>query len=174
MRRYYEEEKTCPELAEQPDQKTWFRQIEWVLPYCRGFGLDVGSGGRTLHKRIVCLDANPAVRPHVVADGCYLPFRDRTFDFVLSNQSIEHMSDTRAALLEWLRVSRQNVCVVGPDVRIHGKPGSLHSDPGHLYMYTGDEFFALVQSLPGKVQILDMFSDVTACPDFFCVFSRGV
>ena len=171
MQRYYQEEKKHSELAELPDQKTWFRQIEWVLPYCQGFGLDVGVGGRTLHDRMVRLDVNIDVRPHVVGDGCHLPFHDGSFDFVFSNQSVEHMEDVEVALLEWLRVSRNFVCVIGPDVRVHGEPGALHTDPGHKYMFRGGEFFGLVCSLP-NIEIVELYSDVDICADFFCVFKR--
>lgn len=170
MRRYYENEKKSFEL-ETDDQKTWFRQIEWVLPYCRGFGLDIGSAGRTLHHEMICLDASIHVCPQVVGDGCHLPFRDKSFDFVFSNQSVEHMDDTEVALLEWLRVSKSFVCVVGPDVRIHGVPGSECGDPGHKYMYTGPEFFELVQFLP-NVKIVESISEIGIWADFACIFER--
>ncbi|MCK5346514.1 MAG: class I SAM-dependent methyltransferase, partial [Candidatus Heimdallarchaeota archaeon] len=160
------------ELGKSEDQKTWFRQIEWVLSYCKGKGLDIGSGGRTLNPRTICVDNNVHVLPHIVGDGCALPFQDNSFDFIFSNQSIEHMQNTRFALLEWKRVSRSFVCIIGPDVRIHGKSGSSGSDPEHKHMFTGEEFFKLIATLP-DVQIMKTYSNIAILADFFCVFKKG-
>ena len=47
----------------------------------------------------------------VPADGCRLPFPDRTFDTVLSHAVIEHVADYRAYLGEARRVMRPDGCM---------------------------------------------------------------
>lgn len=169
--RFYADEARDPVLTD--DQKAWFSQIQHILPWCQGLGVDVGSGGRTLHAGIVRIDDRLSVRPDVVADGCRLPFRDQTFDFVMSVHSVEHMDDTKMALLEWIRVCKVCVCTVGPDIRVHGPVGAPCSDPEHKYMYTGEEFFALVSSL-SNVQIVKSYSEIDRYPDYVCVFKKEV
>lgn len=170
MIRFYNDELETEILSD--DQKVWFSQIEHILPWCHGQGLDIGSGGRTIHKKIVRFDNTPNVFPDIIGDGCHLLIPDNSYDFVMSIHSVEHMVDTRSALLEWIRVARKFVCIVGPDVRIHGEVGSASSDPGHKHMFTGEDFLELVLSLP-KVRVIKFYSDITKYPDFVCVIEKG-
>jgi SAM-dependent methyltransferase len=54
-----------------------------------------------------------AMRVDVAASGEVLPFKDKSFDFVLSSHVIEHFFDPIKALLEWKRVARKYIfCIV--------------------------------------------------------------
>ena len=55
----------------------------------------------------------------VRAAGEYLPYRDNSFDLVLSHEVLEHVLDDRLALEEIARVLRQ------PDPAAHVRPGRL-------------------------------------------------
>lgn len=73
------------------------------------------------------------------ADGCRLPFPDRTFDTVLSHAVIEHVADYRAYLQEARRVLRPGGCLylqTAPYLSPHGShlPRLKAPVPLHLVM----------------------------------------
>lgn len=77
--------------------------------------LDVGSGPGQYHAhldpvRLVALDMSPGMLakvrvPKVQADAQALPFRDGSFDRVMSNHVLYHVTDQRRALREMRRVA---------------------------------------------------------------------
>lgn len=78
--------------------------------------LDVGSGGSPHPASDVLLDKyidpvhrhSPLVidRPLVLADACKMPFRDKTFDFVIAFHILEHMENPALFLRELQRVGK--------------------------------------------------------------------
>jgi len=79
--------------------------------------LEVGSGGNPYFRANVLLDAFEvtqqrhwvpliADRPTVLGAVESLPFRDKTFDFVIASHVLEHSSDPEAFLSELQRVAR--------------------------------------------------------------------
>jgi SAM-dependent methyltransferase len=99
-----------------------------VHPLDRFSVLDVGAAsgdmGKCIRARyknavVVSLDhrighLRPAAPPQVVAEASTLPFRDRSFDFVLCSSLLHHFSDRCAAALvgELLRFSRRALIVL--------------------------------------------------------------
>jgi len=95
--------------------------------------LEVGSGtgrfSRELLKRrarLTAVDvgvrlarvvARGAAATGVAGDACRLPFRDESFDLVLSSECIEHTLDPEAAIAEMCRVARVGgrVCLTTPN-----------------------------------------------------------
>ncbi len=67
-------------------------------------GLDLGAGGRTLDRRLICLDFVPFANTDVLADVHALPFLDGSIDFVLGTGLLEHVTDDRLVLAEIARV----------------------------------------------------------------------
>jgi methyltransferase family protein len=64
----------------------------------------------------------------VVADGCALPFEDRSFDWVFSNAVIEHVGDAAAQAAfasEVRRVARKGYCVTTPNRYFPIEPHAL-------------------------------------------------
>ena len=51
---------------------------------------------------------------HIVAPGDDLPFKDKTFDFVISSHVIEHFFDPIGTLKEWRRVATKYIVVIAP------------------------------------------------------------
>jgi len=98
-----------------------------ILSYFRetsGDALDVGCGLGTLGKmleiggmRLVYLDVKPYLlmqlegKNRVVADGSTLPFRDKSFDFTISADVLEHLPPPkrRAFIVELLRCTKRKV-----------------------------------------------------------------
>jgi SAM-dependent methyltransferase len=85
--------------------------------YCRGNGLDIGSGGWPVVPWAIQADLpqdefavyNQRDRPdsiHLAIDFKYLPFKDNTLDFVYSSHLIEDftLEQWRGFLPEWVRV----------------------------------------------------------------------
>lgn len=93
--------------------------VSWVLRHVAAEPvqrlLDVGSGPGQYHAHldgvhVVALDMSPGMLervrvPKVQADAQALPFRDGSFDRVMSNHVLYHVPDQRQALREMRRVS---------------------------------------------------------------------
>jgi predicted SAM-dependent methyltransferase len=96
-----------------------------LLPFCAGYGLDLGFGGDPISPRAIRVDspqpyADTGDAPvQLGGDASHLHwFRDGVLDYVYSSHLLEDFSDTATVLREWLRVL---------------KPG------GHLIIYCPDE-----------------------------------
>ncbi|MBZ0111556.1 MAG: class I SAM-dependent methyltransferase [Thermoanaerobaculia bacterium] len=72
--------------------------------------LDIGAG---LTRRVAASLASSGV----AADACYLPFKDNSFDVVVSSECIEHTTDPLAAVVEMTRVTKDSgtVCLTTPN-----------------------------------------------------------
>ena len=93
--------------------------VTWVLRHVDAQPghrlLDVGSGPGQYHAhldgvRVVALDTSPGMlagvrTPKAQADAQALPFRDGSFDRVMSNHVLYHVPDRRQALREMRRVT---------------------------------------------------------------------
>jgi len=114
-----------------------------------GMGLDIGCGNVT-SPYCIGLDnyadrgtsthpvyGGRGYKPNIQAAGEKLPFKDGTFDWIISNHSLEHLESTMTTMLEWLRVlkTRGIMAIVMPD-RKYGPFG----DPSHKHEYTPEEF----------------------------------
>lgn len=67
--------------------------------------LDCGSGGRT-HPAVVSLEYAAHPNNTVQGDALNLPFRDDTFELILSQAVIEHVTDPQRCVDEMFRVLR--------------------------------------------------------------------
>ncbi len=105
----------------------WLReqapQARRVLDLASGYGTAVFHG---LSQGFDMFGVEPSIAKHIIAAnllrglslpeywrkrnlrawGEALPFRDQSFDAILSYQTLEHVTDPRAVLAEWLRVTR--------------------------------------------------------------------
>ena len=90
-------------------------KILWELvPYTRGFVLDLGCGPHKAFPHFVGVDNrrdsaifNTQMNPDLtIPDATFLPFGDGKCDAVFSSHLLEHVPDPAAALREWWRVVR--------------------------------------------------------------------
>jgi predicted SAM-dependent methyltransferase len=82
-----------------------------LAPYCQGYGVDLGFGGDPITPHAIRVDlpspyTDVGDAPVQLGGDCakLVWFRDGTLDFVYSSHLLEDFVDTRAALVEWLRV----------------------------------------------------------------------
>jgi SAM-dependent methyltransferase len=93
--------------------------------------LDCGSGGRS-HPRVVSVEYIGHRNNSVQADVHHLPFRDASFDLVLSQATLEHVHTPQQAVNEMVRVTRPGgllyieVAFMQP----------LHQEPWHYFNMT--------------------------------------
>lgn len=89
--------------------------------------------------------------PHVRCLGESLPFKNETFDFIVSHHSLEHMKNTMLTLNEWLRVLKHGckIAIVMPDKR-YGPFG----DKGHVSEFPAGEFKNILNQIP-NIRILE-------------------
>lgn len=92
--------------------------------------LDIGSGKDPHPKASVILEKYLDVSKHragktlaqiksgitVIGDGCYLPFKDKSFKTVYSRHVIEHVDDPEKFISECRRVSVENIKIIFPSL----------------------------------------------------------
>jgi SAM-dependent methyltransferase len=127
--------------------------------------LDVGDSDglmlRALGKRGTAINTLPGAIDHirsngveaVLARGESLPFADASFDHVLCFQTLEHVEDPYALLVELGRVARHSVFVSIPGVRrTHVLPRvSAPRGTEHCFELDREDFIALTTHTPLEV-----------------------
>lgn len=114
-----------------------------VLPYCIGYGCDIGFGGDKVKKDAVGIDL-PIPYTHTGSDpidiACDvinedIPVPDDTFDYVYSSHLIEDLPNTVEGLNKFIRVLKPggNLILVFPDQQAYenickktGQPLNIH------------------------------------------------
>ena len=149
--------------AAYPEFKMEARWLERHLPAQAKRTLEVGCGGggmlaRLTGCRVVGIDPFPdgleETRrrvpgvPLVCADGAVLPFADGSFDAVIVQHVVEHISDARTAMGEWHRVLAPNgvLLIVTPNAWFVDP--AVFADDTHVHIYQAREIRSLT-SLSG-------------------------
>lgn len=106
-----------------PSETSKVRQM--VLPYCEGYGCDVGFGGDKIKEDSVGIDfANPYAhtgrdKVDIACDVINesIPVADSTYDYVYTSHLIEDYEDTGKGLREFTRILKSggNLVLVFPD-----------------------------------------------------------
>ncbi len=66
--------------------------------------LNIGSGESDLHSGVINLDVDPSEHTDCLGDALALPFERSSFQFVLSQETMEHVADPFQAVREMGRV----------------------------------------------------------------------
>ncbi|MEO6991476.1 MAG: methyltransferase domain-containing protein [Candidatus Baltobacteraceae bacterium] len=157
--------------------------LEDALRACHGSILEVGAGDGTRMRALldtaamagfteITLTDISAVRvaraaalipaaKATVADGAQLPFADASFDFVFSDQVIEHVLDDRAMAREAYLVPRPGGrTVIGSVLKrkwawyFYRNGGRWVLDPTHLREYTSTSSYAAIFADAGFCDVL--------------------
>jgi SAM-dependent methyltransferase len=130
------------------------RYLAKAAPYLTGRLLDVGCGRKRYKDLFQCtdyigLESMTNFTPDVVGDVRILPFATGSIDSVLSNQVLEHVDDTMAAMAELSRVLKPGgyLCITVPFIgRLHGVPCDYwrFSEYGLRYLFKKHGFEPVV------------------------------
>ena len=108
--------------------------------------LDLGAGNRRHAPNVINLEieANPEV--DIIADGHLLPFKDNTFDAVISEAVLEHVHSPARVVSEIYRVLKPGgyICIAVPFLQ------GYHASPHDYQRWT----------VPGIVQLCAAFSEI--------------
>ena len=66
--------------------------------------VDLGSGGRQISERTICVDKLPLPHVNLISDVERLPFREGSIDLLFATGLLEHVEDDRRVLAEVARV----------------------------------------------------------------------
>jgi ubiquinone/menaquinone biosynthesis C-methylase UbiE len=138
----------------------WNFEISKLIPYCRGKGLDVGCGGRTLNAETETADIDKKHKPTFVCSGDKIPVPDNNYDYLISVHSLEHMENPKACMLEWIRIVKDKgyICIIHPDgarkedKRETQKESYLKKDPNnrHYHEWTIGKCAEFIDNLKKK------------------------
>jgi predicted SAM-dependent methyltransferase len=137
-----------------------------LLPYCNGYGLDLGFGGDKIQPSAIGVDL-PIPYTQVGKDPVQLGgdarhliwFRDEVLDYVYSSHLLEDFpaNETRTVLVEWLRVLKVggSLILYQPDEQVFrahckatGQPyNSSHSVPDFSLSWLRDKILATIPGI---------------------------
>jgi SAM-dependent methyltransferase len=69
-------------------------------------GINVGAGGRRLHKNLKNLDLFEGPNTDIVSTAEKIPCGDNSFQVVISQETLEHVQDFKAAIKEMYRITK--------------------------------------------------------------------
>jgi len=96
--------------------------------------LDCGSGNRSYpDPRVIGLEYSMFQAPDLFGDGHELPFKDNSFDLILSQAVVEHLHDPFAGAREIIRVLKPGGTVYVESAFMQ----PLHAVPFHFFNTTG-------------------------------------
>ncbi len=114
-------------------------QIAELAFHIRGLTLDVGAGGHDRYshlfasKRNIRLDINVRTKPDIVADAHALPFKQETFDSVVSTQVLGDVREPYVAVREFCRVQKKD----GVILMTESQTNELTDEPFDYWRFTG-------------------------------------
>lgn len=145
------------DLAYEDSETAKYRHL--TTPFCRGNGVDIGSGGDPVVPWAINMDlpnddfahyhsGHPPRKPiQFGGDAANLPFKDGVLDFVYSSHLLEDFYDWDPILREWIRVLKPGgrLIILVPDKKLwadalaRGQPPNCahrhESYPGEISKY---------------------------------------
>jgi SAM-dependent methyltransferase len=119
-------------------KSTLWKKLAEVLPNLQGRVLDCGAGTQPyaglLSKDVsyVSMDYNTQLKPKLIGDIRFLPFRDNLFGGIILTEVLEHIYETDLVLQEIARVAESGTTIVCSTPFNWG----LHYQPYDYYRFT--------------------------------------
>ena len=122
--------------------------------------LDIGSGINKFHRHlkgenVIHFDiSKKAFGLNVNGDAHFLPFKDKSFDFVVLSHVLEHCYNPFNVLNEVKRVSKDKILIVVPNC---GYWKGLPEDTTHLFTWSHFSFFQLLSKVFNFVDVKTLY-----------------
>jgi len=133
-----EEMKHLSEELEKKAARLIANEIEslFIDIYSFGFTLDVGCGPNK--RGHIGIDKDRFPKIDVQGNAIALPFKDGSFDCVVSNHLLEHIAKYGRALKEMTRVAKSGVIIIVP------RKEHSYVHPDHVTHFTRDEWTKII------------------------------
>lgn len=101
-----------------------------------------------------------------------LPFADKSFDTIISFETLEHIPNPQYALAEYHRVCKKNIiisvpnCDVPMDLRKSGSTFHHYIDQTHVNFFTLTTLKSLVENNDFRVKELNLFNPILSAAPF--------
>lgn len=129
-----------------------------IVPFTRGRGLDLGCGPSKPYPHFTGVDNGIdtklfgiQMQPDFPVDTCErLPmFADAQWDFVFSSHLLEHIVDTRSALVEWWRVIKPggHLVLYLPHRDLYPNIGTEGANPDHKHDFVPADIIDTMASI---------------------------
>lgn len=123
-----------------------------IVPYTRGFGVDVGCGAFKPYPHFIGIDSGKQYgRPvtDITHDGEALPFADGVLDFVFSSHFLEHVVDYKACLADWWRALKVggHLVVYLPHKDLYPNIGQDGANPDHKHDYLPEDILQAMNEI---------------------------
>ena len=135
-------------------------KVLWELvPYTRGFGLDLGCGPHKAYNHFIGVDNRkdsqlfgiPMNPDMTVPDATKMPmFADGACDFIVSSHLLEHVEDHRGALKEWWRLVKVggHLCLYLPHKDLYPNIGQPKANPDHKHDFVEQDILDVMDEFP--------------------------
>lgn len=135
----------------------------FATTYLVGNGIDIGCGEQPISLYHEFFPGMTGLKPWDLPDGdgaLLEGVEDETFDFVHSSHSLEHMSDPRVAMNNWIRVLKKggHMILLLPDEDMfeQGQWPSVYAGKDHITAWT----IKKNQSwCPASINVVDFFGE---------------
>lgn len=140
--------------ADQNDSRPVRKALSGVLSRLKSpaWGLNLGAGFTSLHERLINLDVRDRPNVDVVTHGLKLPFKDDSFEVVVSQEVLEHLPDPFFVVEEIHRVLKPGgvfYCQVPFTI-------SYHPGPTDFWRFTKEGLLQLFPEPEWTVEDVDI------------------
>lgn len=130
-----------------------------LVPYTRGYGLDIGCGPHKGFPHFIGIDSRKdsqlfgiAMNPDMtVPDATSLPmFADGQCDFIFSSHLLEHIEDYKGAIKEWWRLVKVggHLCLYLPHKDLYPNIGKPFANPDHKHDFVEQDILDAMDEFP--------------------------
>lgn len=171
--------------ADGPQGSESMKMLWDLVPYTRGFVLDLGCGPQKTFPHFVGVDNRrdtalfgiPMNPDLTVPDATKLSmFADGAVDAVFSSHLLEHVEDYKAALREWWRVVKDGgyLCLYLPHKDLYPNIGKPGANPDHKHDFLpADIVSAMIEIAPAWDLVRNESRNQDNEYSFFQVFHKG-
>jgi len=141
------------------DRESIFRrhEINQVIEFTKDNGVDIGCGLNKIHTSAIginkILTENDYGYPfgaQINGVGDSLPwFSDNSLDYVFSSHCLEHIVDTKSALLEWTRVIKKGgyLVLILPHKDYFPNIGQPNANPDHKHDFLPSDVTKIIDEI---------------------------